>query len=127
MVGILDQRKARALDYFAPDPISVQFHVYGRDRVMKELEREHSLAREVGLVIELTAATQELAHAACHQISGAMLHHHLYEGIINPSGNLAFPYSPSDLDIGPVYEFSAYHLMKVASSTELFPATLEEL
>ncbi len=124
--GILDQLKAKALDYFAPDPISVQFHVYGRDGVMKELERESSPAREIGLVIEATAATQELAHAACHQISGAMLHHH-YEGIINPSGNLAFPYSPSDLDIGPVYEFSAYHLMKAASPTELFPVTLEDL
>lgn len=124
--GILDRLKAKALAYFAPDPISVQFHVYGRDGVMKELEQEHTLAREVGLVIEATAATQELAHATCHQISGAMLHHH-YEGIINPSGNLAFPYSPSDLDIGPVYEFSAYHLMKVESPTELFPITFEEL
>lgn len=124
--AILDQLKARALAYFAPDPIAVQFHVYGRDGVMKELEQEHTLAREVGLVIEATAATQELAHAACHQISGAMLHHH-YEGIINPSGNLAFPYSPSDLDIGPVYEFSAYHLMKVESPTELYPVTFEDL
>lgn len=124
--GILDQLEERARDYFAPDLISVQFHVYGRDGVMKELEREHSPAREIGLVIEVTAASQELAHAACHQISGAMLHHH-YEGIINPSGNLAFPYSPSDLDVGPVYEFSAYHLMKVASPTELFPVTLEDL
>ncbi|KRE16749.1 hypothetical protein ASE66_09020 [Bosea sp. Root483D1] len=124
--GILEQLKARALEYFVPDPISVQFHVYGRDGVMKELEQDRSPAREVGLVIEVTAAAQELAHAACHQISGAMLHHH-YDGIINPSGNLAFPYSPSDLDIGPVYEFSAYHLMKVDSPTELFPVTLEDL
>lgn len=124
--GILDQLKAKALAYFAPDAITVQFHVYGRDGVMKALEQEHTPAREIGLVIEATAATQELAHAACHQISGAMLHHH-YEGIINPSGNLAFPYSPSDLDIGPVYEFSAYHLMKVESPTELFPVTFEDL
>lgn len=124
--GILDQLKAKALAYFAPEPIGVQFHVYGRDGVMKALEQEHTPAREIGLVIEAAAATQELAHAACHQISGAMLHHH-YEGIINPSGNLAFPYSPSDLDIGPVYEFSAYHLMKIESPTELFPVTFEDL
>lgn len=124
--GILDQLKSRAVDYFAPSSISIQFHVYGRDGVMKELERDKALQREVGFVIEVTAASQELAHAACHQISGAMLHHH-YEGIINPSGNLAFPYSPSDLDVGPVYEFSAYHLMKVDSPTELFPVSIEEL
>ena len=123
---VLETLKARALSYFDPSPIVVNFHVYGRDGVMKELERETGLAREVGLVIEVTAQTQELAHAACHQISGAMLHHH-YEGIINPSGNLAFPYSPSDIDVGPVYEFSAYHLMKVGSPTELFPIELEDL
>lgn len=124
--GILDELKAKALAYFAPEKLSIQFHVYGRDAVMKELERERSVQKEIGLVIEATADTQELAHAACHQLSGAMLHHH-YEGIVNPSGNLAFPYSPSDLDIGKVYEFSAYHLMKVESPTELFPVTIEEL
>lgn len=124
--GILDELKAKVITYFAPDPITMQFHVYGRNGVMKDLERENTPAREIGLVIEATAATQDLAHAACHQISGAMLHYH-YEGIMNPSGNLAFPYSPSDLDIGPVYEFSAYHLMKVESPTELFPVTFEDL
>lgn len=124
--GILADLKQKALAYFAPLPLAITFHVYGRDGVMKELEPDRGLQREVGLVIEVTAADQELAHAACHQISGAMLHYH-YPGIINPSGNLAFPYSPSDLDIGPVYEFSAYHLMKVATPTELFPVSLEDL
>lgn len=124
--GILDELKAKALAYFAPERLSIQFHVYGRDAVMKELEPEQGVQKEIGLVIEATADTQELAHAACHQLSGAMLHHH-YETIVNPSGNLAFPYSPSDLDIGKVYEFSTYHLMKVESPTELFPVTIEEL
>ena len=43
------------------------------------------------------------------------------------SGNLAFPYSPSDLDAGPAYEFSLYHLMKATSCTELFPVHIEWL
>lgn len=124
--AILDDVRRKALDYFAPAPVAVAFHVYGGNGVMKELEPETAPQREIGLVIEVTAADQELAHAACHQISGAMLHYH-YPGIINTSGNLAFPYSPSDLDLGPVYEFSAYHLMKVDTPTELFPVRYEDL
>lgn len=124
--AILADVRQKAIAYFAPAATTIVFHVYGGNGVMKELEREMALQREVGLVIEVTAANQELAHAACHQISGAMLHYH-YPGVINTSGNLAFPYSPSDLDLGPVYEFSAYHLMKVATPTELFPVSYEDL
>jgi hypothetical protein len=124
--AILADVRQKAIAYFAPAAITIVFHVYGGNGVMKELERETARQREVGLVIEVTAADQELAHAACHQISGAMLHYH-YPGVINTSGNLAFPYSPSDLDLGPVYEFSAYHLMKVGTPTELFPVSYEDL
>lgn len=123
---ILADVKHKATAYFAPQQVVIVFHIYGRNGVMKELEPDRTVSHEVGLVIEVTAPSQELAQAVCHQISGAMLHYH-YPGIINTSGNLAFPYSPSDLDIGPVYEFSAYHLMKVDTATELFPMTLEDL
>ena len=123
---ILADLKEKALSYFAPQPLNIVFHVYGRDGVMKQLEQDRSPARELGLVIDVVAADQDLAHAACHHISGAMLHYH-YHGIVNPSGNLAFPYSPSDLDAGPVYEFSAYHLMKADSPLELFPVEMEDL
>ena len=81
-------------------------------------------AHELGDVIEVVADSRELAHAACHQISGSLLHWH-YPGQYNTAGNLAFPYSPSEVDAGPAYEFSAYHLMKVRSATELFPVHME--
>jgi hypothetical protein len=124
--GILADVKDKAIAYFHPASIAITFHVYGRDGVMKLLERDRGSAHEVGLVIDVVAADQALALAACHQISGAMLHYH-YDGIVNTSGNLAFPYSPSDLELGPVYAFSAYHLMKVDTPMELFPVNQEDL
>lgn len=123
---ILADLRQRAIDYFSEDELIITFHQYGKNGVMKEMEPENQAGHEIGLVIDVVAQSQEIAHAACHMISGAMLHYH-YAGIINPSGNLAFPYSPSDIDVGPHYEFSAYHLMKVASPTELFPTQFEEL
>lgn len=124
--GLLEEARAKALAYFAPEDVTITFHLYGRNGVMKELETAPPSGHELGLVIDVVADRQDLAHAVCHQISGGLLHHH-YPEVINPSGNLAFPYSPSDLDIGPHYEFSAYHLMKAASPTELFPVHYEDL
>ncbi|MBA68430.1 MAG: hypothetical protein CML30_06115 [Rhizobiales bacterium] len=124
--GLLEEVRAKAIDYFAPEEVTITFHLYGRNGVMKELEPAPPSGHELGLVIDVVADRQELAHAVCHQISGGLLHYH-YQDIINPSGNLAFPYSPSDLDIGAHYEFSAYHLMKVNSPTEFFPLHLEDL
>lgn len=124
---ILDEAKRNAHRYFAPAELQIGFHVYGRDGVMQRLEpTRDQVAHEIGLTIEVVAADAELAHAACHQISGSLLHWH-YPGQYNTSGNLAFPYSPSELDAGPAYEFSVYHLMKANSPTELFPGHLETL
>ena len=124
---ILDEAKRNAHRYFAPAELQIGFHVYGRDGVMQRLEpARDQVAHEIGLTIDVVAADAELAHAACHQISGSLLHWH-YPGQYNTSGNLAFPYSPSELDAGPAYEFSVYHLMKANSPTELFPGHLETL
>lgn len=125
--GILDDMKARTEAYFAPERLAIVYHVYGRDGVMRALEPRKAIAsHELGLVIDVVAASQELAHAACHFLSGGLLHYH-YPGQYNTAGNLAFPHSPSEIDAGLAYEFSAYHLMKARSSTELFPITIEEL
>lgn len=124
---ILDQVRRNAEDYFAPATPKITFHVYGRDAVMQRLEpARNGLSHELGLTIDVVADDQELAHGVCHQISGALLHWH-YPGQYNTSGNLAFPYSPSEVDAGPAYEFSVYHLMKAKSPTELFPVHVEKL
>jgi hypothetical protein len=124
---ILDQAKHNAEEYFAPATPRIAFHVYGRDAVMQRLEpARNTLSHELGLTIDVVADDQELAHGVCHQISGALLHWH-YPGQHNTSGNLAFPYSPSEIDAGPAYEFSVYHLMKAKSPTELFPIHVETL
>jgi hypothetical protein len=124
---LLDQAREETLMYFGQNDMQITFHVYGRDGVMQRLEpARNALPHELGLVIDVLATDQDLAHGACHQLSGKLLHTH-YLGQFNTSGNLAFLYSPSELDSGPAYEFSAYHLMKVASPTELFPIHFEDI
>ena len=67
---------------------------------------------EVGLVIEVVAKTQALADTVCSFARSTLLHFG-YPGRQSTAGNLAFPYSPSDISHGVVYEFSVYHLMMI--------------
>jgi hypothetical protein len=125
--SLLADAKNQALKYFDSPALKVNFHVYGKSAVMGALEpvTQHS-AHELGLVIEAVDDNQEAAHAVAHFVSGTLLHVS-YAGQFNTAGNLAFPYSPSEIDAGPVYEFSAYHLMRVDSPTQFFPAHFEEV
>ena len=118
---LLDQVRRETLEYFGDESLRLGYHVYGRNGVMGRLEPQSAItSQEIGLVIETIASDKALARGACHHASGGLLHLS-YEGQFNTSGNLAFLYSPSELDAGPAYEFSIYHLMKVSSPTENLP------
>ena len=78
---------------------------------MGELEPvKKTMSHELGIIIDAVGNSQEDANTICSFARSTMLHYG-YEGRISTAGNLAFPYSPSDFKIGPVYEFSLYHLM----------------
>ena len=104
----------------------VDIRVYGRDGVMGEWEPQRDTpAHEVGIVIDVVAETQEAANSICSLTRSTLLHYG-YPGRISTAGNLAFPFSPSDLPAGPVFEFSLYHLMELdnAEIESLFPYEL---
>ncbi|MBQ4161118.1 MAG: 3-methylaspartate ammonia-lyase, partial [Clostridia bacterium] len=60
---------------------------------------------------------QEIADMVCALARSRMLHCD-YAGRKSTAGNLAFPFSPSDIHVGPVYAFSVFHLAKVDSLLE---------
>ena len=39
--------------------------------------------------------------------------HYGYEGRIATAGNLALPFSPSDIRVGQAFGFGVYHLLRV--------------
>ncbi|MGB9835993.1 MAG: acyclic terpene utilization AtuA family protein [Candidatus Saccharicenans sp.] len=102
------------------------FHVYGKNGVMGQLEPVKKIqSHELGLVIEAIAPTQEAADALLAVTRSALLHYG-YEGRIATAGNLAFPFSPSDVAMGKVFEFSIYHLMKLEDPA-LFKTEVEKI
>lgn len=93
------------------------FHVYGKNAVMGAREPVAATAsHEIGIVMEAVAPTQEQANSICSFARSTMLHYG-YPGRISTAGNLAFPFSPSDIKAGPVYEFSIYHLMETTDQS----------
>ncbi len=99
----------------------LDFKIYGKNGVMGMFPNiEEETGSELMIIIEAVAPTQEQASTICGFARSTMLHFG-YEGRIATAGNLAFPFSPSDCEMGEVYEFSIYHLLKVDSPTDLFP------
>jgi hypothetical protein len=103
------------------------FRTYGRDGVMGRLEPEKEIrSHELGLVIEVIAEDPETS-AAILALSRSVALHSTYPGRKAIAGNLAFPFSPSDLRGGEAFEFSVYHLVAVDDPLELFPVEIVEV
>ena len=102
-----------------PGSLAADMRVYGRDAVLGHLEPETAAPREVGVLLEVIGPTQETASAFLALLRSSMLHCP-FEGRKTTAGNLAFPFSPSDLEGGPVYEFAVYHLLEIEENGSLF-------
>jgi hypothetical protein len=80
----------------------------------------------LGVVIDVVGKTQEIADTVCALARSRMLHCD-YAGRKSSAGNLAFPFSPSDIHVGAVYEFSVFHLAEVDSLLETSKITVEDI
>ncbi len=80
----------------------------------------------LGIVIDVVGKTQQIADTVCALVRSRMLHCD-YEGRKSTAGNLAFPFSPSDIHVGAVYEFSVFHLAEVDSLLETSEFTKEDV
>ncbi|HVY18100.1 MAG TPA: acyclic terpene utilization AtuA family protein [Rhodopila sp.] len=135
LIGRLDdflqsvrQEVATKAAQFGADPDSYQLaiRVYGRDGVMAEREPMRGvLPHELGFVIEVVSRrSQEMASAVLGMARTNMLHTD-FPGRLCREGNMAFPFSPSDIEVGPVYRFSIYHTAELDDPTEPFPIEYE--
>ena len=95
--------------------------VYGRDGVMGDLEpRNRVEGHEVTLLWDVISDSQELSHSIAASLSHMAVHNPIPEwhGLIS---GVAFPFAPSEVDRGPVYEFHLNHVVFPDSPTALFP------
>lgn len=93
------------------DVVQITFRRYGIDGVMGPLEPTPAPAHEVGMVLEITAPSQEVADSIGKAAAHVAAHYAVpeYSGLITA---LAFPYSPGELSRGPVYRFTLNHVLE---------------
>jgi hypothetical protein len=118
-------RIARSLGA-APSTYSIRFLPYGHGAVLGALEPDRSTAKEVGLVVDVVADSQELATALAGRAgpSGSRLD---ITGKLGGGGNFAYPFSPAVLELGPVYEWSVWHVMDVEDERDPFRVEVIDL
>ena len=78
------------------------------------------------VVIDVVGKTQAIADMICALARSRMLHCD-YTGRKSSAGNVAFPFSPSDIHVGEVYEFSVFHLADVEDLNETSAIRFEEV
>jgi len=136
LIATLDDFLARVRDAVAtkaaalgvePDGYRLIIRRYGVDGVMGASEpRRDARPHEVGFVIEVVAPDQDSADAVLALARVTMLHTD-FPGRLCREGNMAFPYSPSDVACGPVYRFSVFQTMTVDDPLAPFPIHFEDV
>jgi hypothetical protein len=78
---------------------------------MGPLEPTPQPAHEVGIVMEITAPSQEVADSIGKAAAHVAAHYAVpeYSGLITA---LAFPYSPAEIPRGPLYRFTLNHVVE---------------
>ena len=101
-----------------PGAWSVHSHIYGQGAVAPLPAARHG-QHEAGLVIEFLAPDAALSRTAAGVFKQNLLHHG-YPGRVSTAGNLAFAFTPSEIDAGTAYRFVLYHVMRDACLGDIF-------
>jgi hypothetical protein len=110
-----------------PEDYRLVFRLYGKDGVMGDWEPQRSsVSHEIGIVAEVVAQSQEIANAVLAMARSSLLHTD-FAGRMCKEGNMAFPFSPSDIERGAIYQFSLRHLLEPDDPYEMFPIEYETI
>ncbi len=109
-----------------PQDYTLRFRVYGIDGVRMVVPENESPPGEVFIMGECIAPTRERASEVVRTCKQFLLHYG-YPGRLSTAGNVAFPFTPPEVSLGPAYRFNVYHLLHVDDPDTLFPLRIETL
>ncbi len=109
-----------------PEDYTLRFRVYGVDAVRMVVPADEPPPGEVFIMGECIAPTQERASEVVRASKQYLLHYG-YPGRLSTAGNLAFPFTPPEVSLGPAYRFNVYHLLHLADPDAPFPVTVEQV
>ncbi len=103
---------------YGPEDYEMEFRPYGWNVLDQSVEAQSAPPpREVGLMVLVSAATQERASEIAKFCNPALLHFPISRDAPMPSW--AFPFSPAEVDMGPYYAFRLNHVVEVDDPAQL--------
>jgi len=108
----------------AGEDYNLNFRIYGTDGVLGKAEKVKTVGHEVGLIIEGSGRTQEIANEVVEYTYG-----HLAYGYFpgrKSTSNCETPYAPHFYQIPPDYRFNVWHLMPLEDPCEPFDIEVME-
>jgi hypothetical protein len=124
---VVETKVSESLGHEVGRDFDLLFRVYGRDGAMGDLEPlAGRVGHEVGLHLEVLSGERSVGHEVCAVAWHTILHHPIPEwsGLVS---NIAFPYSPPEVYVGPVFEFVANHVMQIDDPLSPFSISYEML
>jgi len=103
-----------------PSSVDIRYRIYGMNAVMGEFEPlADQWGHEIGILITITAPSQELASKIATFVAHASSHLPIpeYHGLIS---SIAYPFSPPEIDRGALYRFSVNHVVEPDDPYEMF-------
>ena len=109
-----------------PTEYQLVIRIYGRDGVMAGWEpvREIRVAR-ARLRGRGGRRRRRTSPTRCWRWRAPRMLHTDFPGRLCKEGNMAFPFSPSDIELGPVFRFSIFHVVAPDDPYEMFPIEYE--
>lgn len=110
-----------------PSTYTLTIRRYGLDAVLGDTEPQATeMPHEIGLMLDVVASTESQAQAILAKARYIAMHTE-FEGRLCTAGNLAMPFSPSDIPVGAAYRFSVWHAMELDDPLEIFPTEIVDL
>ena len=93
------------------DDFSIEIRLIGQNATLGALEARVGDPVEIGALGLVTAKTQALSGEVGKLLNPYLLHHPLTRDEEQPT--FAFPFSPAEIDRGPIYEFCLNHVLRL--------------
>lgn len=109
------------------DSYTLNIRVYGKDATMGVREPvKRTASHEIGVLVDVLADDEDTSKAVMAKCRYALLHTD-FPGRKCISGNLAIPFSPSDMPVGMTYGFNVWHTMELDDPLAPFPIEMVDV